>query len=175
MLTKQYGVDITTWEIIFFHYGFAGFILLLVSFFLRARDLFCTLPNHAYMSVKRGFEAKQHLQKRSPTKCYGNSGLVETFPSWYRLPYLFWHPWSVLFVDVIFVSFLCSALHRYALFHSAFSPAITLNSITSLYVIPLMWLFKNQKPSKHGCFGAVIAATGVVVLCIWGYDWIWYQ
>jgi drug/metabolite transporter (DMT)-like permease len=170
VLTKQYGVDMTTWEINFIRYGFAGFILLLVSFFLRARDLFCTLPDHAYISVKGGFEAKQNLHKRSPTKRYGNSGIVEPFPSWYRLPNLSWHSWSVVFVGVIFVSFLCPALQGYALFRLAFSLAITLNSVTPLYAIPLMWLFKNQKPSKRGCFGAVIAVTGVMVLCIWGYD-----
>jgi drug/metabolite transporter (DMT)-like permease len=170
VLTKQYGVDMTTWEINFIRYGFAGFILLLVSFFLRARDLFCTLPDHAYMSFKRGFDAKQHLHKRSPMKSYSNSGIVETFPSWYRLPNLSWHSWSVVFVGVIFVSFLCPALQGYALFRLPFSSAITLNSVTPLYAIPLMWLFKNQKPLKRGCFGAVIAVTGVMVLCIWGYD-----
>jgi drug/metabolite transporter (DMT)-like permease len=160
----------TTWEINFIRYGFAGFILLLVSLFLRARDVFCTSPDQGYVSVKGSFEAKHNLHKRSPTKRYGNLGIVESFPSWYRLPNLSWHSWSVVFVGVIFVSFLCPALQGYALFRLAFSLAITLNSVTPLYAIPLMWLFKNQKPSKRGCIGALIAVTGVMVLCIWGYN-----
>lgn len=170
VLTKQYGVNMTTWEINFIRYGFAGFILLLVSFFLRARDLFCTVSNHRAIAAKRRVDTNINLRESSPTKSYGKVGSIKPEPSWYRLPNLSWHSWSVMLVGVLFVSFLCPALQGYALFRLAFSLAMTLNSLTPLYAIPLMWLFKNQKPSKRGCWGAVIAVTGVMVLCI--YDWM---
>ena len=176
LLTKQYGTDMSTWEINFIRYGFAGFILLLVSFFLRARDIFCGNSSRNKSSFGTN-KSKRKIITRSGSSSHvqgtsASNPMEAPDSSWYRLPNLSTNSWLVMLVGVLFVSFLCPALQSYALFRLAFSLAMTLNSVTPLYALPLLWLLKNQKPSKRGCWGAIIAVTGVAVLCIWGYDWV---
>lgn len=141
LLTKRYAVNLNTWEIGFVRYGFAGFVLALVSVGLRVRD---NMLKHSSSITKNR--------------------------DWYRLPTMEIQPWITVSLGVVFVTFLCPALTNYALFEIALALAVTLNSTTPLYMLPLMWLVKKEKPTRQGSVGALLACVGVVILCIWGID-----
>jgi len=147
LLTKQYGIQMTTWEINLIRLGFAGLVMLVISIVMHINErlgIFSSGSTSAYMSK-------------------------ESVP-WYALPKMAWGPWLVVSMGVLFVTFLCPALSNFALFEISLALAVTLCSITPLYTLPLMWLLKNEKPTAKGCLGAFLAVLGVIVLCIWGME-----
>jgi len=166
LLVKQHATHLNTWEINLVRYGFAGFILATVSIGLRIRDSIFLSTN----DKRKKFGIKPTVQ--IPTEA-GHSGQKNTLQSnipWYRLPNMSIQSWITISLGVVFVTFLCPALSGYALFEIALALAVTLNSTTPLYMLPLMWLVKREKPTRRGAAGAILACFGVVVLCLWGID-----
>ena len=89
-------------------------------------------------------------------------------PRWYELPTLTKGGWLQINAGVLFVTFLCPTLSNYALFRLALGLAISLGSVGPLYGLVLDWPFRGRRPTVYGCAGAILAVSGVVILCLWG-------
>lgn len=141
LLVKQYATHLNTWEINLIRYGFAGFLLACISIGLRIRDNIFLGTNER----RKKFGIKPTVQIDSPPDSY-QSNIQESIVPWYRLPNMCIQSWITISLGVVFVTFLCPALSSYALFEIALALAVTLNSTTPLYMLPLMWLVKQEKP-----------------------------
>ena len=138
VLIKQYGKAFTVWEINFLRFGFAGFVMLLISL--------------GFTAVKVLGETKE------------NQGHKET--PWYALPMadMTRSSWGHVTVGVALVTFATPSLSNYALFEVALALALTLGSIGPLYSLPLSYLLQHDSPTLHTILGALLAVAGVVVL-----------
>lgn len=154
-LTKKHAVGMTTWEINLLRMGFAATILIFLTSFMRFRE---------WKRKKKG--SKERL--RNETKSFEAPNPYEV--EWYKLPKMSIFPWIIVSIGVLFVTFLCPALTNYALMDIPMALAVTLTSVTPLYMIPLSWMMKGEKLTAGGYFGALIAVSGVIILCIWGTD-----
>jgi drug/metabolite transporter (DMT)-like permease len=141
VLTKQYGINMSTWEISLIRFGFAGVVMLLLSIAMatRARML-------------------EHLKDSRVTKM-----------TWYCLPInMSQMAWFKIVIGVALVTFLAPALSNFALFQIALALALTLGSVGPLYSLPFGWLLQNDKPTICASVGAALAVAGVVVLSFVG-------
>lgn len=143
MLTKRHGGEFNTWEINLIRMGFAAFVMTFISIAMRMRA-----------GGEKG----------------GSSSISVAMVPWYKLPKMSMYPWIVVSLGVLFVTFLTPALTNYALFEIALGLAVTLNSVTPLYTLPLGYLMKGERVTRRAAMGAIVAVSGVVVLCIWGVD-----
>ena len=84
--------------------------------------------------------------------------------TWYLLPDLNKSRWIRMIFGIAFVTFACPALSNYALFEIPLGLALTLFSLTPLFAIPLVWLMKNEQPTRKGILGALVAVIGVIVM-----------
>lgn len=147
LLTKEYGVGMTVWEIGLIRFGFAGVVMLAVSALLSAKDA---------AVAWRTDEEKQD----------DNTDSVEL---WYRLPRnMSRRSWVQIVVGVGLVTFLTPSLSNYALFQIALALALTLGSVGPLYALPLTWWLQSERPTARACLGALGAVAGIVVLSFWG-------
>jgi drug/metabolite transporter (DMT)-like permease len=137
LLTKQYGVSMTTWEISLLRFGFAGAIMLLVSIMLHLKTHF--IP----MTTK-----------------------VHNATPWYSMPSLSRRTWLYILAGVALVTFLTPALSNFALFQIPLALAITLGSIGPLYALPVDFLFKGNVPTVRSVLGCALAVGGIVLLAI---------
>ena len=150
VLTKQYGINMTTWEISLIRFGFAGAVMLLLSLVMSARS--------------RLMQSRNKSTDRSQS-----SSDSETKEPWYSLPhYMTREAWFKIVIGVALVTFFTPALSNFALFQVALALALTLGSIGPLYALPLSWLLQNDKPTIRACAGAAMAVAGVVVLSLFG-------
>lgn len=158
LLTKKYGVGMTTWSINLIRFGFAGVVLFCISIGMRFRQ--------CYSRSKEPIEAKSdtemHIDNPNPAED------EQTPPLWFELPTLTRTGWIQITVGVGLVTFLCPALSNYALFQIALGLAVSLGSIGPLYGLVFDWPFKGKRPTICGCLGTLLAIAGVVILCIWG-------
>lgn len=139
LLTKQYGVGMTTWEISLLRFGFAGAVMLFVSIMLHI---------------------KAH--------CIPTPTLVHNATPWYSLPSLSRTTWLYILAGVALVTFLTPALSNFALFQIPLALAITLGSIGPLYALPVDFAFKGNVPTVRSVMGCALAVGGIVLLAIRG-------
>lgn len=141
LLTKEYGVGMTTWEINLIRFGFAGVVLFLVSGLL-----------HVYSRIR----PNDDKEKEAPGP-------------WYSLPRnMPRRSWLHMALGVLLVTFLTPALSNFALFQIALALALTLGSVGPLYALPLTWWLQEDRPTLRACFGAALAVAGIVILSLWG-------
>lgn len=138
LLTKKFGVGMTTFEINFIRFGFAGFIMALVSGIL-------SIPQIGTTRV---------------------SGHVEE--SWFQLPKAPRSMWLRITIGVMFVSFLQPALTNYAMFQISLALLLTLESIGPLYSLPLSYVLQGDKPTIRASIGALLAVIGIMILSFRG-------
>jgi len=171
LLTKQYGVGMTTWSINLIRFGFAGVVLICISISMRIHDRYSASP-----SIESGSMESQNVEdnydttmnRENDTSSMYINKLSSPPPKWYKLPKLSRIGWLQITAGVGLVTFLCPALSNFALFQIALGLAISLGSIGPLYGLLLDWPFKGKRPTLCGCIGVVLAIAGVVILCVWG-------
>jgi drug/metabolite transporter (DMT)-like permease len=153
ILTKQYGIKLSTWEISGIRFGFAGMVMLIGSIAI-------TFYHHRKSNICQSSYNQQSSQA---------SNSIQRIP-WYQLPT---HSmgrlaWCKTTVGVAMVTFLTPAMTNYALFQIPLALALTLGSIGPLYALPLVWLMQGDKPSFQAAFGAAMAVFGVIILSFFG-------
>jgi hypothetical protein len=158
VLTKKNGIGMTTWEINLLRMGFAATMMIVLTSFMRFRE---------WRRKKR--QGKLEIDTDQYQTFYPDE--VE----WYKLPKMPVIPWIIVSIGVLFVTFLCPALTNYALMDIPLALAITLTSVTPLYMIPLSWFLKGEKLSGSGFFGAFMAVSGVITLCLCAWMLIIYR
>ena len=142
LITKKFGVGMTTWEINFIRFGFAGVCMLLLSILL-------------------------HLGSRGTDGLdYDDIGGHQK--PWYLLPVIGVSSWIRVSAGVVFVSFLQPALTNYAMFQISLALLLTLESIGPLYSLPLSFLLQNESPGFRATIGAVLTVTGIAILSFKG-------
>lgn len=135
-ITKIYATDLTTWEICWIRFGFAGLCMMAISF---------------------GFYMQRSL-------LFVKSNPVIWAPTWYLLPKATNHSWWCVSVGVMFVSFCQPALTNYALFQISLALLMTLESIGPLYSLPLAFVVEKEAPTSQATAGAVLAVAGIAIL-----------
>lgn len=155
VLTKQFGAGMTTWEISFIRFGFAGVVMLCVSVACSAHRRYQVWGENC--AAARNLNGAAHVP------------VERSAAPWYMLPRdMSRVSWAMTVVGVALVTFLTPALTNYALFQIALALALTLGSIGPLYALPLSWLLQKDKPSVRACGGSVLAVAGVAVLSAFG-------
>ncbi|KAL7546525.1 hypothetical protein ACHAWF_009858 [Thalassiosira exigua] len=147
LLTRIYGVGMTTWSINLIRFGFAGVVLACISIGMRLH-LQCR-------PLKESAEPEREAD-------------AQARPQWFELPTLTRMGWLQITAGVLFVTFLCPALSNYALFQIALGLAVSLGSVGPLYGLLLDWPFRGRRPTWLGCLGVLLSIAGVVILCVWG-------
>jgi drug/metabolite transporter (DMT)-like permease len=143
LLTKKFGVGMTTFEINFIRFGFAGFIMAMLSGSLSLPQLGSTVSR------------------------YGVEGSSPESP-WFQLPKAPRSMWLRISIGVAFVSFLTPALTNYAMFQISLALLLTLESIGPLYSLPLAYVLQGDKPTIRASIGAVLAVVGIMILSFRG-------
>jgi drug/metabolite transporter (DMT)-like permease len=172
LLTKQHGVGMTTWTINLLRFGFAGIILLLVSFAMRLHRCYRSsrAEEHSQQtkSENKDTETTLHIDESCNTLTSPPQQQLPR-PLWYQLPSLKMKGWLQITAGVALVTFLCPAFDKFALFQITLALAISLSSVGPLYGLLLEVPFKGKKPTTWGCLGACLAIAGVVVLSVFGH------
>jgi len=173
LLTKVYGIGMTTWEIGLLRFGFAGGIMLCVTLILIAMEYFDLL--HGWTQNKDATKIEQDdshddafLDDTRANQEFNTTLPVQTSSPWYRLPKMPPQNWLYVSLGVFFVTFLFPALTNYALFQIALALVLTLTSIGPLYALPLSWMITKERPSWKGVVGATLAVVGIVVFGVYG-------
>lgn len=135
LLTKYFGVGLTTWEINLIRFGFSGIVMTAMS-----------VVFHSYAFLFH----QQHLT-------------TDNHP-WYALPRMKLSWWLRVVVGVVFVSFLAPALTNYAMFRIALALLLTLESLGPLYSLPLVYCMQGERPSARSGMGAMLAVSGILLL-----------
>jgi drug/metabolite transporter (DMT)-like permease len=172
LITKQYGVEMTTWSINLIRFGFAGVILLFMSIGMRIHRRYRSNSHHeSDKATKIGTDAKDDSVvngNNNATKDEPTTKVQQSTPLWFELPTLTPRGWLQITLGVAFVTFLCPALEKFALFQIALGLTVSLSSIGPLYGLLLDWPFKGKVPTLYGCVGVLLTIGGVVVLCLCG-------
>ena len=167
LLTKQHGAGMTTWTINLLRFGFAGIILLLVSFFMRFLHRCYQFRRDHTKTQKNDTDTTLHIDQTFNTLTAVTDQQCMR-PLWYRLPSLNLKGYLKITVGVGLVTFLCPAFEKFALFQITLALSISLSSIGPLYGLLLEIPFKGVRPTILGSLGACLAITGVVVLSVFG-------
>ncbi len=136
LLTKYFGVGMTTWEINLIRFGFSGVVMTIIS-----------VAFHFYALLFPSQEPRLAVNR-----------------PWYALPRMNTSQWLRVFTGMVFVSFLAPALSNYAMFQIALALLLTLESLGPLYSLPLVVLLQGDRPSARSGAGAVLAVLGIVLL-----------
>ena len=150
LLTKKYGVGMTTFEINLIRFGFAGICMALLSFSLWS------ISNIASSATTTS----------TTTTTMTTSMTMK--PAWYLLPDASYSTWRRISFGVVFVSFLQPALTNYAMFQISLALLLTLESIGPLYSLPLSYILQCDRPTFRACVGAILAVIGIIVLSFKG-------
>ena len=163
-LTKEFGVEMTTWEINFVRFGFSGLCMLLLTVLLQTRYRF-SQKQPLTGSTASGTQNYGSI----PTNDYPlSSQHISTETPWYALPSLSRASWIRVTMGVLFVSFLTPALTNYAMFQIPLALLLTLESIGPLYSLPLAIVLQKECPSFRASIGAVLAVAGIALLSLEG-------
>ena len=172
VLTKKYGLGMTTWSINLIRFGFAGVMLLFISISMRSHQhcLSSSKQHRHSNSDTENCVSMFHINNNCTTseKASMKSLQKPLRPQWYKLPPLTVKGWLQITSGVALVTFLQPALTNFAIFQIALGLAISLGSIGPLYGLILDWPFKGERPTVCGAVGAFLAVGGVVILCVWG-------
>jgi drug/metabolite transporter (DMT)-like permease len=168
VLTKDYGVSLSIWEINFIRFGFAGAVLLLVSIGMIAYHWLRQLRRYSDQSMativvklpssQSPPTVEVNLSETGSTNAVappiaGSGTNEQVKPStiatpWYRLPILD-DPvmtkltWFYVSIGVVFVTYIAPTLSNYALFEISLALTLTLTSIGPLYALPLSFLVRR--------------------------------
>ena len=186
LLTKEYGVGMTTWEINLIRFGFAGIVMLMISASFYTRDLLLLLS----LSTRTGEPSGPNVNNNSDDDenhddndldidhahqiVVNGKDTNEIRVPWYGLPIqssanvMTKRSWLQVIGGVVLVTFATPALSNYALFRIALGLALTLGSVGPLYALPLSWWLQSDRPTLRAVFGACLAVAGVVVLSLFG-------
>lgn len=176
LLTKQYGIGMTTWSINLIRFGFAGIVLLCISLSMRVHKK-CYVPTPMTAFEDTAVSATARIDDNDSTlhESMSNEKTTTTtikqndiIPKWFELPSLTTKGWLQITLGVAFVTFLCPALEKFALMQIALGLCAALTSVGPLYGVFMDWLFKSRRPTGIGFVGAVLAIGGVVILCVYG-------
>ena len=196
VLTKEYGVALSIWEINFIRFGFAGAVLLLVSITMvlyhwlwPVRDAPSTSshvpPSIPSSSASAGMNAS--LPTDTSPVADGGSGTKEpTQPndtsSWYALPIIkdatmTKRMWGYVSLGVVLVTYMAPTLSNYALFEISLALTLTLTSIGPLYALPLAYGVRRSfdpslatRPSFRAGLGGMLTVAGILLLAYTGKD-----
>jgi drug/metabolite transporter (DMT)-like permease len=178
VLTKQYGEDMTGWEINLIRFGFAGLVMLVLSLssvvyvYVRARILILRQPGvePADQPIAIGSIVDNSGDDDDDDATEKEGGEVQQPTAWYALPMneMTRSSWAHVSGGVLLVTFLMPTLSNYALFEIAIALALTLASVGPLYSLPLAYFLQNEVPTVRAYAGAVFAVAGIVVLAFWG-------
>jgi drug/metabolite transporter (DMT)-like permease len=152
LLTKKYGVGMTTFEINLIRFGFAGICMALLSFSLWS------ISNISSTTTSTTTTMTMTTMMTTMT----------TKPAWYLLPDASYSTWRRISFGVVFVSFLQPALTNYAMFQISLALLLTLESIGPLYSLPLSYILQGDRPTFRACVGAILAVIGIIVLSFKG-------
>ena len=189
LLTKQYGVGMSTWNINLIRFGFASACCLALSSILHIRDLIsgyksARTPSDNNISERKSLRGSvlQLLNYRlgkdiKADRSVENSEII--LPTgdiaepagkrpWYSLPRMKRKSWIKISLGVLFVTFAHPALSNYALFQIALALALTLGSIGPVYMVPLAYVLQRERPTLRSCLGAILAVAGVAILSFFG-------
>ncbi|OEU12238.1 hypothetical protein FRACYDRAFT_244495 [Fragilariopsis cylindrus CCMP1102] len=150
LLTKKYGVGMTTFEINLIRFGFAGICMALLSFSLWSIS---------------------NISSTTTSTTTTMTTMMTTMtmkPAWYLLPDASYSTWRRISFGVVFVSFLQPALTNYAMFQISLALLLTLESIGPLYSLPLSYILQGNRPTFRACIGAILAVIGIIVLSFKG-------
>ena len=153
VLTRQHGENLTAWEINLLRFGSSGVIMLLMS-----------AATCLYLLRGRGGGGDGGEKKRA--KRGGEEKKEEI--TWHLFPTMDRAQVAKISLGVLLVTFCCSGLSNYALFQIPLALSLTLGSIGPLYAIPVVFVLRGERTSPRGCFGALVAVSGVALLCS---DW----
>lgn len=157
VLIKQYGTQMTVWDINLIRFGFAGLVMMSNSILLYCHKHLQSLL------LKR--------QPRATSNTIQSSADETGKDPWYALPVqqMTRSSWLRVSAGVVLVTFLTPTLSNYALFEIAVGLALTLSSIGPLYQMPLSYLMQTHSiPSLRSILGAILAVSGIVVLAFRG-------
>jgi len=144
LITKKYGAEMTTWEICWIRFGFAGIVMMVFSLALWIQQ----------WTMKATTLTSSNLASSTP---------------WYLLPHnASLSSWLSVSAGVAFVSFLQPALTNYALFQISLALLLTLESVGPLYSLPLTFLLQRETPTVRATVGAILAVAGIVLLSFYG-------
>jgi drug/metabolite transporter (DMT)-like permease len=171
VLIKQYGADMTVWEINLIRFGFAGAVMLVLSLsimvYVRTRLLILRQPsiepaNQPIVGSIDNGDVDDETEK--------GSGKNQQPTAWYALPMkeMTRSSWAHVSGGVMLAAFLLPTMTNYALFEIAIALALTLGSVGPLYSLPLAYFMQKEVPSVRAYAGAVLAVSGIVVLAFRG-------
>ena len=165
VLTKQYGISISVWEINCIRFGFAGSILLVVSIVMilyhrhnhstHQEKHMITIPpppspeSDSSLPVTTVNATKVTSTTTATTAQEMGNGRtsdndIPTVP-WYMIPIGRNYPemtksvWMFISLGVVFVTFIAPTLYNYALLEISLALTLTLSSIGPFYAIPLSY------------------------------------
>ena len=158
VLTKQYGSDLTTFDINLIRFGFAAITLCLTSASLTAAARYnCHLlqnsdPTHNISTFKDQQQDPDHQESSrnegSDDRSHGSN--ESQTPVWYKLPNMSRKNYLHISIGVVFVTFLCPALSIYALLRIELGPVIAL--ITLIFLIFIFILMITLMTPTRGAF-----------------------
>lgn len=190
LLTRQYGVGMSTWNIALIRFGFSAAFCIVLSSILHLRDVMVGSnvkrktepPTSVRASVLQLLEYRlgKDIGTCTPTERVEREPSDTSDPGeeecsttknqrpWYSLPKMERRSWLLISLGVAFTTFATPALTNYALFQIALALALTLGSIGPVYMVPLAWLIKKERPSLRSFLGAILAVAGVAILSFFG-------
>lgn len=183
VLTKQYGRDMTVWEINLIRFGFAGAVMLVVSVVLslgsrrqRPREsgvTDATEDSTSLSAVDPELFGSATMAAAAAAASHCPPNVLSPTP-WYAIPFteMTRSSWLHVSAGVALVTFLSPTLSNYALFQITLALTLTLTSVGPLYALPLSyWMVtasRRRLPSLRAMVGAVLAVAGIAVLAFWG-------
>jgi len=170
VLIKQFGQQLTVWEINLVRFGFAGAFLLSVSAAFHAHTLLKSIEQRQKGSETSNGDKKDKDKAPQQQDSETSDGDKKDGVPWYALPLrpMTRTNWIYVSVGVALVTFLTPSLSNYALFQLAIALSLTLTSISPLYSIPVKYVMHKEIPTLRACLGALLAVGGIVVLAFRG-------
>ena len=168
VLIKQFGSELTAWEINLVRFGSVSLLLISLSAILRLWErLFGRYCETESTDVPSGGGGGDGDATNTTTS--SNRATQGAVSGWYRLPTMDRTSWTRVLGGVMFVTFWSPVLSNYALFEVALGLALTLGSVGPLYSLVLSYFFLQQpEKSTHiraqEWMGSLLAIAGIAIL-----------
>lgn len=162
LLTKVYGITMSTWEINLIRFGFAT-ICLVSIWYIAYAVVRCF--SAAEIKFQRVAFSDNESASSSSERCDRSSSWQSVlFGSMYISPKMDYMQWHKVGVGVLFVTFACPTLANFALFRLDLGSCLTLTSLSPVFALPLVYLMKGEEVSLRGCLGAAISVLGIFIM-----------
>jgi drug/metabolite transporter (DMT)-like permease len=164
LLTKVYGVTMSTWEINLVRFGFAASCLLLMLYTVYFTKLYFSRRTNGHIQFERVSSVDIQssigdMQNFTTSKTWGI--VLETVLSPPNMTAWNWH---AVGIGILFVTFSCPALANYALFKLDLGSCLTYTSLSPIFSLPLVYIMKGEVVSFRGCTGAMISVLGIIIM-----------